>query len=171
MGSTQGLWPRTAHKLQLNMKLAPSTSEVDQLTIIIGLRLHILLVNERAAVFTASAPCTTCCFKPSFSIPAQYIRKEHIMQTISVGDLILLLSNHTEFLVPQIAHHTAANPTACIWEPWGRMFLIQVQYWSILPGLSQLPENAPTNSRYTWPFGTQRKCDWYFHYLCRMKNV
>ena len=83
MGSTQGLWPRTAHKLQLNMKLAPSTSEVDQLTIIIGLRLHILLVNERAAVFTASAPCTTCCFKPSFSIPAQYIRKEHIMQTIS----------------------------------------------------------------------------------------
>jgi len=76
------------------------------------------LWNERATILTASAPCTT-----------------HTWPICEKG------AYHTNNLsrIHQIAQQTADNPTACIWDPRGRMLLIQTQYCSILPGLHSDP--------------------------------
>jgi hypothetical protein len=68
------------------------------------------------------------------------VRKEHIIQIISVGDFILHSSKQTALRVFHTAQQTAASPTACIYGHWGRTLFIQIQYWFMLPGLQSVPK-------------------------------
>lgn len=101
-----------------------------------GLRLHY------------SAPWITCCFKFSISRPAQYARKEHIKQAISVGNFALSFSKHTAFLVRQMAQQTADSPTACIWLPWGKILPTQTHTDQGFLVYNPTPKKKPTDSRY-----------------------
>jgi hypothetical protein len=90
------------------------------------------------------------------SKPAQYVRKEQIKQTISVGDFTLFLSKHTAFLVCQIAQITTAiqQRTDCgFGEESYESRTSTVPYCS---AYRQTLKNKPAGSKHIWLLGTQK---------------
>lgn len=87
--------PITARRLKTRLSIG------NQLTLLCT-RLQILLVKEESRRLHRFCSLEHLLLKSFFSKHAQYVRKEQITQTISVGDFILLFPKHIGFLVRQI---------------------------------------------------------------------